>query len=228
MSTSLKKKAIQAIKTQGILLVYPIDNREEPKSLWSELHPRTRMRWEWDDDGDAKVATLWHLREEISRSREVVYSKWYQNRATFFSRPVFAALYRLSREFKPIKWTRESSAILEALEMDSPLSTKQIKEAVDLQGKLLESTYERAMKPLWQHFDIVGFGEVQDSSFPSLAVGATGVLFEDLVEEAQSLSVEKARALLEKHLPPKSLWRKFWDRIEAASQSTLSAANSLD
>jgi hypothetical protein len=163
--SKLQNKAIQAIEKNGILLVYPIDNRPTPLSLWSELYPRTKMRWEWDQDGDDRVASLWHLRAQLSESRLVIYSKWYQNRATFFSRSLFAALYCLSRKSKPSKWTRESSEILETLKMDSPLSTKQIKEAVSLQGKLLESTYEKAMKPLWQHFDIVAFGEIEIAVF---------------------------------------------------------------
>jgi hypothetical protein len=217
MSSKLRKKAIQAIENHGLLLVYPIDNRPEPKSLWSELHPKTRMRWEWDEDGDAKVADLWRLREELSRSREVVYTKWYQNRATFFSRSVFTALHHLSRPLQPPRWTHESSEILEVLEADSPLSTKQIKEAVNLQGKLLEGTYERSMKALWQHFDIVGFGEFEDSSFPSLGVGATQTLFEDLIQDSARMKKSEALAILEKYLPEKSLWRKFWNRTFSAS-----------
>ncbi|MEZ0391504.1 MAG: hypothetical protein ACAH59_04765 [Pseudobdellovibrionaceae bacterium] len=220
--SQLQKKAIQAIEKKGLLLVYPIDNRPEPPSLWSELYPRTKMRWEWDDQGDAKVAQLWHLREELSRSGKVVYGKWYQGRATFFSRPLFTALYHLSRQWRPPRWTRESDSVLEILQMDSPLSTKQIKEAVGLQGKLLESTYERALKPLWQHLDIVGFGEVQDSSFPSLAVGATVTLFEDLRDESESLTTKEANQLLEKYLPEGSSWRKFWNRISAPPSESLS------
>ncbi len=212
----LQQKAVQAIEKNGLLLVYPIDNRPLPLSLWSELHPGVRMRWEWDDEGDSKVAALWHLRTELSQSRLVVYSKWYQNRATFFSRPLWCAMYKLSRQWKPQKWARESDEILEVLDSDSPLSTRQIKEAVNLQGKLLESTYERAMRPLWQHLDIVGFGEIEDSSFPSLAVGSARVLFEDLVEEAESLSHKEALKIFEKFLPEKSLWRKFWNRVSAS------------
>lgn len=211
--SKLRDKAIQSINEKGILLVYPIDNRPAPASIWGELYPRTKMRWEWDSEGDAKVASLWHLREELSRSRQVVYSKWYQGRATFFSRPLFTAIYCLSRKWQSKKWTRESSEILEALKLDSPLSTRQIKEAVGLQGKLLESTYEKAMKPLWQHFDIVGYGEIEDSSFPSLAVGATTTLFEDLVQKAEELSEKNALKTFHHFFPEESHWFKFWKRI---------------
>lgn len=215
--SKLRQKAIQAINRRGLLLVYPIHNRPQPLSLWSELHPGTKMRWEWDDDGDAKVANLWHLRAQLSESREVVYTKWYQNRATFLSREAWAAMYKLSRQWKPQKWTRESDEVLEVLDSDSPLSTRQIKEAVNLQGKLLESTYERAMRPLWQHLDIVGFGEIEDSSFPSLAVGSARVLFEDLVQESESMTNKQAQQIFEKFLPEKSLWLKFWNRISTPS-----------
>ncbi|MGZ5279726.1 MAG: AlkZ-related protein [Pseudobdellovibrionaceae bacterium] len=211
----LQKKAVQAINQRGLLLVYPIDNRPLPLSIWSDLYPGTKMRWEWDEDGDSRVADLWHLRAKLSSSSQVVYTKWYQNRATFFSRQAWAALYKLSRQWKPQKWIRESDEILDVLDSDSPLSTRQIKEAVNLQGKLLEGTYERALKPLWQHFDIVGFGEIEDSSFPSLAVGSSRVLFEDLIAESESLSEAQALQILEKFLPDKSLWRKFWNRISA-------------
>ena len=105
--------------------------------------------------------------------------------------------------------------------MDSPLSTKQVKEAVELQGKLLESTYERAMRPLWQHLDIVGFGEVHDSSFPSLAVAATQTLFEDLTQEADRMSQAEALEIFKKYLPESSPWRKFWHKVSNSDISQI-------
>ena len=138
-----KQAALKAINTNQILLVFPIQNQKEPASLWNELHPRTKMRWEWDTGGDHKVSDLWILREQLSRSNEVVYTKWYQNRATFLSREAFVNMLAFLRTEKPL--SPESREILEALEMDSPLSTQQIKEISGLQGRLLESTYNRAM-----------------------------------------------------------------------------------
>ncbi|HMN67936.1 MAG TPA: hypothetical protein PKC28_05290, partial [Bdellovibrionales bacterium] len=78
----MRAKAIKAIDKKGALLVYPLNNKKEPASIWSELFPRTKMRWEWDAGSDNRVAELWYLREELSRSRKVVYVKWYQGRAT--------------------------------------------------------------------------------------------------------------------------------------------------
>src|SRR4051812_17327021 len=94
-SGSPHQKAVAAIERSGVLLVYPIQNRPDPPSLWTALHPRTAMRWEWDESGDDRVADLWHLRERLSRSGEVVYAKWFQGRATFFSREVFTAFLTL-------------------------------------------------------------------------------------------------------------------------------------
>jgi len=169
-SEKLQHKAIQAIEKEGALLVFPMKNQRLPISLWSVLHPRSSMRWEWDEEGDGKVFALWRLREELSRSSEVIYSKWYQGRATFFSKELFTNLlaYLRARDEELPPLTREARSILDVLEMDSPMSTKKIKEAVELQGRFLEGIYTKSMKQLWSRLLILGYGEVEDSSFPSL------------------------------------------------------------
>lgn len=209
-----KEKALSAINKNGILLVFPIKNKNDYNSIWKELYPKSEMKWEWDENGDDRVAKLWHLREELSSSKQVIYSKWLTGRATFFSIPVFKALYRISRDWKPNNWIKESSQILECLRMDSPMSTKQLKEATELQGKFFERVYEKAMKPLWQHFDIVAVGEIQDSSFPSLAIAATESFFEDLVLEAKEMSLKEAQETLKEYIPESSLIEKFWNKIQ--------------
>ena len=74
----------------------------------------------------------------------------------------------------------EARRILRILDGESPLSTKEIKRQADLQGRQFEAVYERAMKELWSRCLIVAYGEVDDGAFPSLAIGATRVIFEDL------------------------------------------------
>lgn len=193
-----RAKALQAIQKQQILLVFPIKAAKEPTSIWSALYPRTKMRWEWDESGDRKVFDLWRLREELSRSGKVVYAKWYQGRATFFSREMFTHLLAYLRTDQGL--SGEAARILEILEMDSPLSTKQIKEFAELQGRWMEATYNRAMKELWERLWIAGFGEIEDSSFPSLAVGASQNLFEDLWLASREISFTEAEKYLNKHL----------------------------
>ena len=217
MASPQQKKAIQAINRDGIILVFPIDNQKVPHSLWYELHPKTKMRWEWDGDGDSKVADLWHLRTQLSTTREVVYTKWFRGRATYFSRELFTACLCLSLQNLPIL-TKESKEILESLRMDSPLSTKQLKEAVSLQGRLLESLFNKSMKKLWDSFQIVAFGEFEDSSFPSLAVGATQTLFEDLWEKAESMKPSTAQKLIDEKMPIGSVWRKYWNQLERSQK----------
>ncbi len=203
------RSAISAIDKHGALLVYPINNRKEPASLWSVFYPRTQMRWEWDDEGDSRVADLWHLKTELSSSRKVVYAKWYQGRATFFSREVFTwVLAALGAPIAGRAMSGETRQILELLEQDSPLSTKQLKAATELRGRALEGIYSRALKALWQKGLIVGFGEVDDGAFPSLAVGATQVIFEDLWAEARELGQTEAWGALEQKLGTKSLFLK--------------------
>lgn len=215
-------KAIKAINRDGLILVFPIDNKKDPHSLWYELHPKTKMRWEWDEDGDNRVAELWHLRTQLSTTKKVVYTKWFRQRATYFSLDLFRACLRLQKE-KELLLSRESRDILDTLRSDSPLSTKQLKEAVNLQGRMLEPLFNRSMKPLWDHFQIVAFGEFEDSSFPSLGIGATQTLFEDLWLEANELPLDQAQKLLDKHMPEGSLWRKYWNRIFAKSVKDLGA-----
>lgn len=214
--SAVKAKAIQAINKQGALLVYPLANRKEPLSLWSELYPRTKMRWVWDEDGDSRVSDLWILREELSRSRQVVYAKWFQGRATFFSKEVFVRLLAYFQTQRLVNHlSSDSRNILDFLISDSPLSTKQIKAAAELEGRFMEPTYNRAMKPLWNHLLIVGFGEFDDSSFPSLGVGATQALFEDLWTEAQGMSGEEALKDLEKIWASTNPFLKFAKKLHS-------------
>lgn len=215
-TASQQKKAIQAINRDGIILVFPIDNKKEPHSLWYEFHPKSKMRWEWDESGDNRVADLWHLKTLLSTTRQVVYMKWYKNRATYFSRELFTACLCVSRQNLPVLG-RESKEILEVLRMDSPLSTRQLKEAVGLQGRMLESLFNKSMKKLWDSLQIVAFGEVEDSSFPSLAVGSTQTLFEDLWVESEKMSLKTAQKIIDQKMPPGSLWRKYWDKAVTVS-----------
>lgn len=210
-----RDKALQAIQRHGALLVYPLKGKAEPLSLWTCLHPRSEMRWAWDEDADSRVGDLWILREELSRSEEVVYAKWFQNRATFFSREVFVELLTALDAAGVRGRLRGASArVMEVLEMDSPQSTKQLKEASELQGRWLEAEYNRAMKVLWQRLLVVGFGEIQDSSFPSLAVSATSVQFEDLWSEAAAVDPLAAEGRLHARWAAGHPFRKFLERVK--------------
>ena len=210
--------AIRHINAQGVLLVFPIKNSREPASLWSLLHPRKKMEWDWSENSDDAVPDLWHLMKRLSDCRKVVYSKWYQGRATFFSREVFTALLALSlRSPRPL--SSHARDLERTLAEDSPLSTKELKKRTGLQGRLNEAVYARACKELFQDFRIVAYGEVDDGAFPSLALGSTRSLFEDLWESAHKISEPDARKLLELKLPTGSKIRKFYDRTRLLSPS---------
>jgi hypothetical protein len=192
------KKAVDKINEFGALLVYPIPNQPEPKSLWSTFFPRTKMKWEWDTGGaDDRVARLWHLRTEVSASGKAVYAKWYGGRATFFSKDVFVAL--LSFLGSPrASLSPAAQEVLEALEDDSPLSTKELKKRLGKTGKAFQTEYEKVLKELWRALLIVGYGEVEDGAFPSLAIGATSRLFDDLWEFSLGLDPNEAEQRLRK------------------------------
>ena len=140
------------------------------------------MRWAWDSQADARIAALWQLREELARSLDVVYAKWFRGRATFFSRPVFRALLASFAAQGELRagLSRQASELLDLLEDNSPQSTKQLRAASDLQGRANERAYTRALKELWSRLLIVGVGEVNDGAFPSLCMSSTRLRFEDL------------------------------------------------
>ncbi len=212
-------EAVKSIDKRGILLVFPAANQADPPSLWSELHPRSRMRWEWDDGGDGRVGELWHLRAKLARSGKVLYSKWFRGRATLMSRPVFRALLHAAHERgDPTSGLRpEARQLLELLEENSPQSTRELRAAADLQGKPLEAIYARSLKELWSRLLIVGVGEVDDGAFPSLAIGATKLLFEDLWATREETNEEDARHL-EAALAGSPAFARFFAQLRKSGQ----------
>jgi len=223
----LLPQAVMSIENHGALLVFPINNRELPHSLWAEFFPKTKMIWEWNEDSDYKVADMWQLMKKLSDCREVVYSKWYQGRATFFSPELFAAMLSMARSARIPRHELSETArtLFEVLENNSPLSTKELKGLTDLRGKHNEGAYSRGMKELFTRFLIVGFGEVEDGAFPSLAVGATELLFEDLWRDGADMSQRKAHEVVDRLMPAGSHFRKFLEKTagmglrEGASQA---------
>lgn len=210
-----QKSAIRFINKNGILLVFPVNNQKEPNSLWREFFPRSKMKWEWNESGDNRVGDMWLLMKKLSDCREVVYSKWYKGRATFFSRELFTALLKTMNEKPYLLQTlsRTSQNLLDTLESDSPLSTKELKKMTDLQGKYNEAEYSRGLKDLFSKLLVIAYGEVEDGAFPSLAVGSTKNIYEDLWTEAQSLSLDQAQSTIKKYMPEGSLTEKFLTRV---------------
>lgn len=212
---STYSKAVRLIDQHGFLLVFPQAHKSSPQNLWHLLYPSAPFLWGWDDSADNRVADLWHLREELARSRDVVYGKFYQGRATFFSKAIFKKLLAAKGPWDHEFADRTSQEILETLEMDSPLSTKQLKHMTGLQGKMLEGAFHRALRDLWENFLIVGLGEIEDGAFPSLAYAATRVAFEDLWNEALQIDPGDAMISLTELKDFESLERsvlrtKFW------------------
>lgn len=211
-----QKKAIQHINNRGILLVFPINNKKEPRSLWSEFFPRTKLVWAWDEDSDNRVGNMWMLMKRLSDCRQVVYSKWYQGRATFFSIKLFTALlcYAQKKFDSTEGLSHTARLLLETLENDSPLSTKQLKQITELRGKDNEGIYNRGLKELFSKFLVVAYGEVDDGAFPSLAVGATKHLYEDLLNQAREMSQKEAIETIDQYMPPGSLVRKYLEKTQ--------------
>jgi hypothetical protein len=206
--------AVTSIRRHGALLVFPMNNQTQPHSLWAEFFPKTRMIWDWNEDSDQRVGDMWQMMKRLSVCREVVYSKWYRSRATFFSHELFAALLCLRDTHRTPRHELSDTArtLFEVLENNSPLSTKQLKTLTALQGRANEGAYNRAMSELFTRLLIVGFGEVDDGAFPSLAVGATELLYEELCREAAEMPRSKASSTLDRLLPEGSHFRRHFDK----------------
>jgi hypothetical protein len=213
-AATTRAKALSAISERGALLVYPIANRKEPRSLWSALYPRSAMHWAWDETADDRVVGLWHLREELARSRKVVYAKWYRGRAVFFSRELFTDMLSAIAPWT-ISPSFEAREIMGLLEENSPRSTKDVRREAGLRGKQGERVWQRSLKELWEALSIVGTGEVDDGAFPSLEIGATRSIFEDLWEEAARMERGAAIARAERRLGPEPAFlRHFRETME--------------
>ena len=209
-----ESRAWNAVEKLGIVLVYPIANEREPPSLWYELHPRTKMRWDWDAGADDRVVELWHLRNEMAASGDVAYGKWFRGRATFFSLDVFhAMLGAICDAGDPFAGLpRESREILDLLRERSPMSTKELRAEAGLQGKAFEGIFTHAMKTLWSRLLVVGVGEVEDGAFPSLAVSATEMAFED-IWAARRAPPPEARAKLDATLARTPAFARAFRRV---------------
>jgi len=183
------------------------------------------MVWEWDEDGDERVADTWQLMKQLSSSREVVYSKWFQGRATFFSLELFASLLSVAQTARTSRRALSETALqlFEVLENNSPISTKQLKALTELHGRANEAAYNRGLKELFTRFRIVGFGEVEDGAFPSLAVGATELLFEDVWREGARMSPSEALLAVERWMPAGTHFRRFLDRTALAEGNQIRA-----
>lgn len=216
------KSAIRFIRQEGALLIFPIKGKKEPRSLWSCFYPRSKMRWEWDEDGDDRVARLWHLRAQLAESYQVVYSKWYQGRATVFKKellpPLLVSLNSMNAKSKWVTLeglSREAHTVLECLGENSPLSTKQLKKLLALEGSSIESKYSRIMSELFGRGLVVGVGEVDDGAFPSLAIGATQLYFEKEWNQATALDLLTSMTTLKAEWGEESLFFKQVQRYRA-------------
>ncbi len=186
------------------------------------------MRWEWDDSGDNRVVDLWYLREKLFSSGKVAYAKWFERRATFFSKDLFSFFLRALNP--SLNWrdglSKDSLRALQILEDNSPLSTKELRAALGFQGRAFEADYHRALSTLWSRLLIVGCGEVDDGAFPSLAIGATTRIFEKEFQKSRTLSTEVAVHEIIRELGKESTFVLYLERLMKKA-ATLSQRRAL-
>ena len=74
---------------------------------------------------------------------------------------------------------------------------------------------------------MVGFGEVDDGAFPSLAVGATSLLFDELWKDAGKINREMAFKAVEKIWPVDSPFRKPFQKIWEGLKKPVAASGGV-
>lgn len=178
------------------------------------------MNWDWSEEGDERIAELWHLRTELSTSGKVVYGKWVQNRGTLLSRELYTVLLSFisNRRESELGLSREATELLRVLNEDSPLATKSLKLALGLYGADGRAVFERSLKELWLRLLVVGFGETEEGGYPSLAVGSTRLLFEDSWEESARIPQDARDAAIKRYLDHHPAFQKNFRRMLASIQ----------
>jgi len=209
-------RAIAKINKAGALLVFPIKGKSDLPSLWDAFYPDHEMNWDWSEEGDGRVPSLWHLRTDLSTSGKVVYSKWFRDRATCFSLELFTAFLSLvsSKTIDELKLSKDAQNILNALYDNSPLPTRELKIIIELHERENNGKFDRALKELWRKFLIVGYGEVDEGGFPSLAIGGSKLIFEDLWDASCSISADGRRQVVEGFYRPGTPFHAFYLKIE--------------
>jgi hypothetical protein len=220
MSRITVAKAVKHIGRAGVLLLYPVKNRPNIPSLWNAFFPEEPMNWDWSKEGDARIAELWHLRTELSTSGKVVYGKWLQNRGTLFSIELYTSLlsFMVNRSESELGLSREASALLRTLNEDSPRATKSLKVELGLYGADGRAEFERSLKELWLRLLVVGFGETEEGGYPSLAIGSTRLLFEDLWDESVRIPQDARDAAIKRYIDHHPAFQKNFRRMLACIQ----------
>ncbi len=74
----------------------------------------------------------------------------------------------------------------------------------------------------------MGYGEIDDGAFPSLAIGATSLIFEDLWSASRDLTLDEAHDTLKCVLGENSLWMRYWRKALPGASGGKSAKLVID
>ena len=73
------------------------------------------------------------------------------------------------------------------------------------------------MRELWSRCLIVAYGEVDDGAFPSLAIGSTPLIFEDLWSNAWRLDPSEAERKIAEILPEQNLFYRHFLKVKSTA-----------
>ncbi len=176
--------AVALIEERGCVAVFPDTARKSSPwvSLWELYYPRSPFRWNWEEGADPRVVRLWWLKDELARSKRVVYGRFFGNR------PVFLSLGEAAKIVKNHPQPQSLSALarecLSQLEDNSPLTKRMISRELRKSGyEFSRSEIDRALLDLQKSFRIVSLGDSEREAgpMPSSEYAATALVFPQLV-----------------------------------------------
>jgi hypothetical protein len=175
--------ALEFIEREGRVAVFPEKNKKKKGaivSLWELFYPRTKMSWEWDDSADNRVVKLWWLKNEIARTQQVLYGRFFGNRPVYVSKKEAS---KILATIKPKPLSPLAREILARLEDNSPQTKRMLARALRDEGwEPSKGEFERALLDLQKNFQIVSLGDSEREAgpMPSSEYAAISLIFPDL------------------------------------------------
>lgn len=184
VSKKLFEKVLSLINEHQIVYVYPHKSKEEV-SIFRLLYPKKEFRWDWSEAADPKLVELWWLKDDLARSKKVVYGRFFKAKPCFVSIKKFQLLLK-NTLVNIDQLNALETFIYELLLENSPQSTRMIKKVYRKLGVEVytRTEWNKAFLGLQKKLLICNLGdsEREHSPMPSTEYAAVEHVFENLLK----------------------------------------------
>lgn len=196
-------EAVKYIDATGYCMLYPVANVPLPSLYYAVTRRNPHEDFVWDKYS----VMLWRWKDELPGRRRAFYAKYFRTRGTFISLkflPHFLAMREAAVEpsdherFYAEGRIREDARVLwEALAVDGPLATLELRHACKMDTKAGNTRFKRAILDLQCLLVAVHFGAEQETAaWASGRYELTCRAFPKETAAARRISPEEARAKL--------------------------------